>query len=319
MQPTPRITVLTSLFRCASYLHGYLDSVMAVVGLENIEILLLHNHPSEEELAIIETHPAMKHPSLRHIIIPEREGLYATWNRGIRMARGKYIAVWNVDDIRTPDSLLTQANALDVNTSAMLSYGSFIGTQSYGETTGTHYNFPEYSRWAFMRTCYLTPFPMWRASVHSNIGYFDESYRSAGDYDFQLRLAYNHHFVKVPSVTGYYLEAPETGISKTGNINDIERTVCELRYAMYDKLNLIYVRPALAYSLNTMTWNMETHRLSNSMKGLHMFRFSRTVLAPLSLLRMPINIARYIKHKVLPKLRRYMQHATTDTIVHNTN
>src|ERR1700712_2568147 len=97
-----RITVITSLFNCRQYLAGYFAAVKKIENHEEIEVLLIHNAPSEEELNIISNFlPSL--PFMKHIIIEQREGLYATWNRGIRMAKGKFITTWNVDDIRLPD------------------------------------------------------------------------------------------------------------------------------------------------------------------------------------------------------------------------
>lgn len=312
-----KISVITSLFRCSRYLEGYLQAVAAISNPDEVEVLLLHNQPTDEELAIIKRYlPSLEH-FVQHVHIPEREGLYVTWNRGIRMAKGEYIAVWNVDDVRTPDTLALQAAALDANPSALLAYGQYIGVQEYGTTQGILYDFPEYSQWKFTRSCYLTPFPMWRASAHQSVGYFDEGFRSAGDYDFQIRLAHAAPFAKVSSICGYYLEAPESGISKTGNINNIERTVCELRYGMFDKVDALYIKPALRYALQQMQWDSTLHAVDEHFSGYRSWILRRLPMAPILLSRLPINTARYIKHQVLPRISRYIiQMATKRPFVH---
>ncbi len=298
-----RISVISSLYRCERYLDEYFKAVAAIEHPEEVEVLLLHNDPTEHELALIEQWTPKVRVHLRHIVIPQREGLYRTWNRGIDLAEGEYLAVWNVDDQRTPASLHLQADALDANPRACLCYGSYIGVQRFAAREGLMYVFSDFSRMQFLRSCYLTPFPLWRKSVHETIGMFDEAFRSAGDYDFQLRAARTFDFVRIDDVCGYYLEAPESGISKSGDINNIERTVCELRYAIYDKLNLLYVPVALRYSLDSLHWKEADHELWKHFKALALFRFVRSWSAPLSILRLPINILRYIKHRVLPRLR----------------
>src|SRR6187397_2217810 len=125
-----RITVITSLFNCQQYLHGYFKAVDLIENKKEIEILLLHNEPREEELAIIKgLLPGL--PFVKHVLVEKREGLYATWNRGIKMAKGQYITTWNVDDIRLPRSLVHQADSLDLHTNAVLSYGDFKIVNKY--------------------------------------------------------------------------------------------------------------------------------------------------------------------------------------------
>src|SRR5436190_2118038 len=110
---TPRISVITSLYRCQQYLKAYLEAAALIDHPEDVEILLLHNEPLPEELQIIESLQHSVKVSLRHIIVSEREGLYATWNRGLREVRGEFIAIWNVDDVRTPFSLDSQRACLE--------------------------------------------------------------------------------------------------------------------------------------------------------------------------------------------------------------
>ncbi|MFN8367786.1 MAG: glycosyltransferase [Candidatus Kapaibacterium sp.] len=303
-----KISVITSLYNCSKYLKGYLESVALISNIEGVEVLLLHNAPTTSEMDILNSELPAMHQNVKHIVIPEREGLYKTWNRGIEMATGEYIAIWNVDDVRTPDSLKQQAEMLDNNIQVALVYGEYIGVRTYGERQGVHYKLPEFDSWKFSRSCFLSPFPMWRKSVHQTIGYFDEQFRSAGDYDFQLRVVRNWKFAKAPDVCGYYLEAPETGISKTGDINNIERTVCELRFGIFDKVNMLYIKPALKYHLTELIKDGNREDLSERFEGLNLFLLKRLPLLPLMLLRLPINVARFFKHKVLPQIVRYINY-----------
>ncbi len=303
MSSTITVSIISSLYRCAQYLDEYFRALSLIEDAESIEVLLLHNDPTDKELELVEQWKHRVSVQVRHVIIPEREGLYATWNRGVMLAQGRYLAVWNVDDQRSPSSLTLQAATLDAHPEAGLCYGNYLGVQQFAAREGTLYEFPEFSRTTFLRSCYLTPFPMWRKCVHDTIGYFDESFRSAGDYDFQVRVARSYSFVKVPALMGWYLEAPESGISKSGDINNIERSVCELRYAMYDKVDLLYLLKAMRYSLNTMRWLGTTVGLNNYFSGLQSYRLLRLALFPLSLLRVPINTARYLKHRLLPGLK----------------
>lgn len=59
-----------------------------------------------------------------------------------------------------------------------------------------------------LKACFIGPMPMWRAKLHKRFGYFDESYRSAGDYELWMRFMSNgvrfYHMRGVP--LGAYLK-----------------------------------------------------------------------------------------------------------------
>ncbi len=137
-----RITVISSLFNCQQYLNGYFEAIGKIKYTEQLEILLLHNAPKEGELKIIREQ-LPKYSFVKHVIVEEREGLYATWNRGISMAKGNYITTWNVDDIRLPNSLNDQANSLDQHRDAAIAYGNFMIVDTYGSTQGKNMLEPE--------------------------------------------------------------------------------------------------------------------------------------------------------------------------------
>ena len=51
--------------------------------------------------------------------------------------------------------------------------------------------------------------PMWRRSLHQKIGYFDTQYKSAGDYEFWLRAAFEEHsFMKIDDIVTVYYNNP---------------------------------------------------------------------------------------------------------------
>lgn len=301
-----RITVITSLYRCDKYLVGYLEALSKISNPSQVEVLLLHNDATQHEIEIIERFLPSITCTVRHLCI-EREGLYTTWNRGIKLALGCYIAIWNVDDRRSFDSLEKQADTLDSNPNSLLTYGDYIGVQNAEDSTGTMYELPEYTKRTFSRHCLLSPFPMWRKDVHNSLGYFDESMRSASDYDFQLRIVHTGHnnsaMVHTEGVLGTYLEAHNTGISKSGDWNNIERTVCELRYGILDKVNILYIPKALQYSLTTISQSGKpiVNKVVTSQSWYS--RINSLAVLPLALFRLPINIARYIKHRLLPSIK----------------
>jgi len=276
------ISVITSLYRCAGFLENFLMHYSKIENIQECELVLIHNDPTEEELRILEK-GTQKSMLITHIKVM-REGLYTSWNRGIAVAKGKYLAIWNVDDIRTPASLLTQKLALD-NSSAVMCYGDFYGTRKYGTYDETLYSYGEYETFkkeAFKRHI-IGCFPMWRKEIHKMAGYFDEQFRLVSDYEFQLRLVRTSPFVKARLPLGYYLEHASHKLSSNRKMQTSEGTAVELRYRMYSTILLHFIPSVFKYRINYINNFGQWHSLSSVAAG-------HTTIRPgavISLLKMP--------------------------------
>lgn len=298
-----KITVLTSLFNCCKYLDGYFDCLSKLNNTQNIEILLLHNAPSDEELFIINQRLSSC-SFVRHIIIPEREGLYTTWNRGIDLANGEYICVWNVDDLRLPNSITEQAETLDANPVAELTYGDFYYMFEYSVLSNTLHKYKDFSveQSAFFRSHQIGCFPMWRKTIHSKIGYFDEQFRLVADMDFQIRAARMCHIVKTNKILGYYLEFVPEKLSSNAWLQSIERNTLYLRYGVFDLFNWLTLLPIIRkYKIYHLFYKNRIVSFSGIFSSHSTFVFQRFPLLVLSIFRQPRYVLAYIKHNVLNK------------------
>jgi glycosyltransferase involved in cell wall biosynthesis len=241
-----KISVLTSLYRCSRFLETFLRHASCIEGAETIEFLLLHNDPLEEEVACIRKF-GDKIPNLRHIVIKERESLYSSWNRGIKLSLGEFITIWNVDDIRFSDSIINQANLLEAHRNAAVAYGDVYISGNYGSYGSEVYKHPEWenNEKEFCRSYIMSCFQMWRASIHQEIGYYDEQFLCVGDFDFQIRVAMKYPFVKVKKPLGVFLVGGSHNISNTPR-QVIENNMIYFRYGVYEKIQLHLLRRAVS-------------------------------------------------------------------------
>jgi hypothetical protein len=282
MSNNVKISVLTSLYNCEIFIRGYLEALTKINGKEIIEVLLLHNEPKDKEVEIINRFlPDMNF--VRHIVIPERETLYRTWNRGIELSHGEYITVWNVDDVRFPSSILQQAEALDKNPEAAVSYGDIWVSKEYGVKGDFCTNSPEDNKnKEFFRQYHISCFQMWRKSIHQTVGYYDEQLHCVADFDFQMRAAIHFPFVKIAEPLGIYLEDQPCKLSANG-LQDFERNIVYLRYGAYQHLNLFLLPQSnKRYKKNQMLFFDEWHNLEESAlfnKWYRTFGFFRAVFS----------------------------------------
>jgi len=127
-------------------------------------------------------------PRLPCIIAEPDEGLYQAWNKGLRAAAGEWIAFLGGDDaFHERDSLAHLAGAA-VSADKPVVYGRMNLVTANGvvaETVGRPWS--EAKR-ALLRGIMIPhPGTLHHRQLFHRYGGFDESYRTAGDYEFLLR------------------------------------------------------------------------------------------------------------------------------------
>jgi glycosyltransferase involved in cell wall biosynthesis len=234
-----KISFITSIFRGAKYLEHFFESVLLIE--EDIELVLIHNDPLPEELEIVERY--MKRTKLIKHFRVELEGVYASWNRGILHARGEYVAMWNIDDVRTSKGVQAQAQLLDSYPDVGIVSGDYVKIFNFNSREGALKKDPvrkdPFGTYKFNNGCFL----MWRKKIHEEIGYFDEQFTIAGDWEFWMRVTKYYRPARVDVVVGYYLREPNTGLSK----KSFQGEAVE-RYVILARFYKIYVANLFSYA-----------------------------------------------------------------------
>lgn len=199
-----KVTALVSAYYAEQYLEGRLHNLLQQAC--DLQIVVVCQKNSAETLIA-----ASMLPWNCVIETPDIPTVYAAWNIGIRHATGEYLTNANSDDRLHPGALAQLAQALDTHPRAAVAYGNVQTVDEIdGPVTGS-FDWLQGGLPELMTGCFLGPMPMWRASLHQKYGLFDESYTSAGDYEFWLRLAAGGEtFHKVDGFTGLYLDRRES-------------------------------------------------------------------------------------------------------------
>jgi len=136
--------------------------------------------------------PASGEFRMKVVLSDDIPTVYAAWNLAIEQASGEYITNSNSDDLLYPGALQALSTALNTHKAYSISYFDWERVQKHGEAPIGVFRFAEGGLDRLMNEgCFLGPGPMWRRSLHEKYGLFDPSYRSAGDFEYWLRLAYN--------------------------------------------------------------------------------------------------------------------------------
>jgi hypothetical protein len=218
--PTPiiereyKVTAIVSAYNSSKFLRGCLDDLEAQTIRDDLEIIVIDSGSQENEGEIVAEYQKT-YSNIRYIRT-ERETVYGAWNRGVKVAKGRYLTNANTDDRHRNDAFAIQSNMLDLHPEFALVYGDVLVTETYNETFDNNTTvgcipYPDYDRLNLLQgSCLIGPQPMWRKSVHDGYGYFDADMVTSGDYEFWIRISQTNEFYHISQVLGLYCERPDS-------------------------------------------------------------------------------------------------------------
>jgi glycosyltransferase involved in cell wall biosynthesis len=221
--------MIASLYRGGKFIRQFLENITSQSLFEQAELIIIDACSPDGEGEVIREYQRT-FPNIVYRRINHRLGIYEAWNLAVEMARGRYLTNTNLDDLRRHDSIALQAAMLDAHDDVDVVYQDFyyslepflsfeqaaaFGFKSELPTVTAHnllqFNSPHNA-------------PMWRASLHAELGGFDTRYRSAGDWEFWLRcIERGKIFRKINSPHVIYYQNPE-GISTRPDTRGVEES-----------------------------------------------------------------------------------------------
>lgn len=243
-----KVSTITPCYKMGKYLKTFLDELPNQTYFDKLEIILDHNEPSEEEKQLVSSY---NYHNVNHIVIDKVDPIGVSMNRCINRAKGEYLCIWNVDDLRTPNSIELMAKTLDDNPDVDFCYGNYIVVSSFKATHG--YLVDESGKEDLLtKGMILGPFFMFRKTALQKSGLFDEQLLSGADFDLALRLAFNGKGMHIPEILGFYLNEGLGASTKPNSKQPLERTVIELRYGL-NILEPQYIEDAKKYTIDSIS------------------------------------------------------------------
>lgn len=91
------ISVIVPVYNCALYLDKSIQSLIAQTIFRDLEIIFIDDGSTDESVKIIQSY-ARKYTNMR-LICQSNHGVSSARNRGLKEAKGKYVAFFDADDI----------------------------------------------------------------------------------------------------------------------------------------------------------------------------------------------------------------------------
>lgn len=208
------VSAIVSVYKAEKFIRGCLEDLEAQTIADSLEIIVVDSNSPENEGKIVKEF--QKHyNNIKYIRTPERESIYKSWNRAIKVASGEYITNANADDRHRKDAFEVMLRAFESHPEVVLVYGDCLITTKPNETfeqNSAHavFRWWDWNRnWLLDHACFMGPQPMWKKRVHEVFGYFDEELKQSGDYEFWLRISQIYDFYHIPEVLGLYYFNPQ--------------------------------------------------------------------------------------------------------------
>lgn len=270
MSHTPKLSILTSLYQAENHLAAFLQQVQNQPLFAESELILVLNEASRKELELAEHFQRQYSEQVQVHHVGKVETLGASWNRAWQAARAPLLAIWNVDDRRTPGSLQAQVGAMDEHPDWVLCYGDYVIVKKYGQEDGVGRHTPAYSPRFFRRAFPLGgSFWVLRSELHRQLGFFDEQFKVGPDFDFSVRIAERGlKMGRAQGILGYFTDAEQGLSTRDGaQASAVDRTAIQLRYGVYDKVRPAYLDEARRYRLDAVLSFGEWRPLEDYLPG----------------------------------------------------
>jgi glycosyltransferase involved in cell wall biosynthesis len=216
-----RVSVVVAFHRIDDFLWSALASVLA--NTENdIEVLLIADRMQPE---VLEKLKITVTDSRVHVIDSPGVGAGDARNEGFRVARGKYIAILDSDDVAYPERLKAQADYLDRHDDVVALGSQLEKINALGEVIGVS-NYPKRVKRSFFHKPFdgmiANPSSMIRKSSLAKVGggYRRQFSKTVEDLDLWNRLLRVGKIVILPEVLiGYRCHGLQNTATNAGEIS----------------------------------------------------------------------------------------------------
>lgn len=199
----PLVSVIMPVYNGARFLREAIDSIRKQT-LHDFEFIIIDDGSTDATPAILAGYAAHD-ARIRIESLPENQGIVAALNYGCALARGRYLARMDADDISLPDRLRIQADYLDHHPE-IGAVGTSVQHIDVHGTPGVIVHpplSPGLIRWrAFFASPMAHSSVMLRRALFEQVGGYDAGL--AQDYNLWLRMGAITDLANLPEVLLYY-------------------------------------------------------------------------------------------------------------------
>lgn len=207
-----KISIVTIVLNGVKTIEATLNSVINQ-SYKNVEYILIDGGSTDGTLNVVQ-----KYRKDISIFISERDdGLYDALNKGLRLATGDVVGILNADDFYANPSVLTDVVMRFNDPSVDIVFGDleYFRQKKPDKVVRTYR-----SKWfSPKRLSYgimpAHPTLFLRRCIYDKFGYFDPSYKIAGDFEFIVRI-FKHQHLNFSYLSKIMVRMQLGGVSTSG-------------------------------------------------------------------------------------------------------
>ena len=130
--PSPLVSVIVPNYNYARFLEERIESILAQ-SFQDFELILLDDCSTDESRSILERYAS--HPKVSHYVPNEHNSgsPFAQWERGLALARGRYVWIAESDDSCTPELLEQLVGILEAEPEAVMAHVGSVQIDEEGK------------------------------------------------------------------------------------------------------------------------------------------------------------------------------------------
>lgn len=197
----PLVSILMPAYNAEKYIGEAIESILNQT-FKNFELVISDDCSTDNTWGIIQEYAKKNR---RIIAYRNRKNIKSCLNyiKAMNLAKGRYLAIMDNDDISYPDRIERQFKFLERHPEVGIvggameiidGYGNYIAKRRY------HLIDKKIRKHIFKYSPFSHPLVMIRKSVLEQVGYYNPSYAPADDYDLYFRIGKISKFANLPDV-----------------------------------------------------------------------------------------------------------------------
>lgn len=226
-----KICIICSNYNSSLWIDEYLQFVNNQTS-NGFDIIFIDACSTDDSLKKIKNFRFKSHIRSKIIECKNRIGIYAAWNIGVKASVTDYIMNYNTDDMLFDYALETYEKWIDKDQNADIIFGPYgiVKTRNINDLSSLA-KWPDYSHDVLMYEYMCGPFPLIKKKVFDEIGYFDESFISAGDYEMVAKMSkFKYNFRKITQCIGSFYERSDSVSNRKKDLSDSEIIRIQQKY-----------------------------------------------------------------------------------------
>ena len=184
------VSIITVSYNSEKTIRRTIESVLNQTY-KNIEYIIIDGKSTDDTINIVKEYQKKFSGRLKYISESDK-GIYDAMNKGIKMAKGDLIGIINSDDYYELNAVEIMVNSMSKSKYQIL-YGELRFLKNNIETQVLITNHNNLNNMMIPHpTCFVTK------NIYDKFGYFNDSYKSCGDYEFMLRMIKHKEIEYIP-------------------------------------------------------------------------------------------------------------------------